>query len=114
MKLSDLIAPYAPAEGPPPNRLWPFFRWALRGTFPIIVVASLFAGAVGTLEAFTAIMLGLVIDAVVTSGPERFISDNVSLFLMLFGFFVVFNGFDLYFYRSVVNYVTIYLVVFEL
>ena len=89
MKLSDLIAPYAPAEGPPPNRLWPFFRWALRGTFPIIVVASLFAGAVGTLEAFTAIMLGLVIDAVVTSGPERFISDNVALFLMLFGFFVV-------------------------
>ena len=89
MKLAELIKPYEPAEGPPPNRLWPFFRWALMGTFPIIILASILAGSVGTLEAFTAIMLGLVIDAVVTSGPERFISDNVGLFLLLFGFFVV-------------------------
>ena len=89
MKLADLIRPYEPAEGSPPRKLWPFFRWALAGTFPIIFVASILAGTVGTLEAFTAMVLGAVIDAVVTSGPDRFLSENMGLFLILFGFFIV-------------------------
>ena len=76
MRLANLIRPYDPAEGPPPRRLWPFFRWALTGTFPIIVLASVLAGSVGTLEAFTALVLGVVIDAVVISGPERFLAEN--------------------------------------
>jgi ATP-binding cassette subfamily B protein len=89
VKLADLISPYRPANGPPPRSLWPFFRWALQGTFPIIIVASVLAGAVGTLEAFTAMVLGTVIDAVVTSGPDQFINENLSLFIVLVGFFVV-------------------------
>ena len=27
--LADRIAYFAPAEGPPPNKLWPFLRWSL-------------------------------------------------------------------------------------
>lgn len=89
MKLTDVIKPYEPAEGAPPLRLLAFFRWALKGTFPVIIFASLLAGSVGTLEALTAMVLGTVIDAVATSGPEAFVSRNLSLFLLLVGFFIV-------------------------
>lgn len=88
MKLADLIRPYTPAEGPPPQTLAAFFVWATRGTFPVIVVASILAGGVGTLEAFTAILLGRVIDAVLISGADRFMADNFWLFATLIGFFV--------------------------
>jgi len=88
MKFADLIDPYAPATGPPPRTLAAFFLWGIRGTFPVIVVASILAGGVGTLEAFTAVLLGRVIDAVLTSGADRFMADNFWLFAMLVGFFV--------------------------
>jgi ATP-binding cassette subfamily B protein len=89
MKLADLIDPYAPAQGPPPQTLGAFFLWGIRGAFPVIVLASILAGGVGTLEAFTAVLLGTVIDAVLTSGPDRFMADNFWLFATLVGFFVV-------------------------
>ncbi|MGR3289709.1 MAG: ABC transporter ATP-binding protein [Paracoccaceae bacterium] len=89
MKLANLIDPYAPADGPPPRTLGAFFLWAIRGAFPVIVLASIFAGAVGSLEAFTAVILGLVIDAVLTSGADRFMSDNFWLFALLIGFFML-------------------------
>lgn len=89
MKFANLIDPYAPADGPPPRTLGRFFVWAIRGAFPVIAVASILAGAVGSLEAFTAVLLGMVIDAVVQSGAERFLSENIWLFATLIGFFVV-------------------------
>lgn len=89
MKFADLIDPYAPAKGAPPQTLGAFFLWGIRGTFPIIIIASVFAGGVGTLEAFTAVLLGRVIDAVLTSGADRFMADNFWLFATLIGFFVV-------------------------
>ena len=45
----DLIAPFD--EGPvarPPQTLWAFFRWCLRGSFGILVVAALVSVAAGT------------------------------------------------------------------
>ncbi len=88
MKFADLIDPYAPAKGPPPRTLAAFFVWGIRGTFPVIVFASILAGSVGTLEAFTAVLLGMVIDAVLTSGPDRFMAENFWLFATLVAFFV--------------------------
>ena len=89
MKFADLIDPYAPAVGPPPRTLGRFFHWGIKGAYPVIAIASVFAGAVGSLEAFTAIILGVVIDAVLTSGPDRFMADNFWLFATLVGFFMV-------------------------
>ncbi|MEE9428511.1 MAG: ABC transporter ATP-binding protein [Paracoccaceae bacterium] len=89
MKYADLIDPYAPAEGPPPRTLAAFFHWGIKGAYPVIAVASVFAGAVGSLEAFTAVILGVVIDAVLTSGTDRFMADNFWLFALLVGFFMV-------------------------
>ncbi len=89
MKLADLIKPYVAASGPPPQTLGRFFGWAIRGTFPVIVIACILTGAVGTLEAFTAVILGMVIDAVVSSGPANFMGDNLGLMALLVGFFVL-------------------------
>ncbi len=89
MKFANLIRPYAPAQGPPPRTLGRFFAWALGGAFPLIAIACFFSGAVGTLEALTAIILGMVIDAVITSGASTFMAENFWLFAMLVGFFVV-------------------------
>ncbi len=89
MNLADILKPYTPADGPPPRTLGRFLAWALKGTFPIMVLAAILSGAVGTLEAFTAIILGMVIDAVVASGPADFVGENIWLLVGLIGFFVV-------------------------
>ena len=89
MKLADLIDPYAPAEGPPPRTLWRFFLWALKGSYPMIIIGSLLAGSVGAVEALTAKVLGLVIDTVLASDKASFATDNIWLFALLFGFFVL-------------------------
>ncbi|HHL21693.1 MAG TPA: ABC transporter ATP-binding protein, partial [Aliiroseovarius sp.] len=89
MSLTDLIDPYAPAEGPPPRRLAPFFRWALRGSGLVVVIAALMSGAAGAVEALTAKLLGYVIDLVVATPPAGFTSRAPWLFALLFGFFVL-------------------------
>ncbi len=89
MRLSDLINPYAPAEGPPPRRLWPFFRWALRGSWRVIIIASLMTGAAGMVEAFSAKVLGFTIDMVLATPPEQFTTRAPFLFALLAGFFIL-------------------------
>ena len=89
MRIADLIDPYAPADGPPPRTLGAFFNWGIKGAYPVIAVACILTGSVGTLEAFTAVLLGMVIDAVLTSGADRFMADNIGLFVLLVSFFVV-------------------------
>jgi ATP-binding cassette, subfamily B, bacterial len=89
VKFADLINPYAPAKGPPPRTLGRFFVWAIKGSYPVIAVAAILSGSVGMLEALTAVILGMVIDAVLASGPETFMADNVWLFALLVGFFVL-------------------------
>ena len=89
MKLADIINPYAPAEGPPPRTLWRFFGWALKGAWPVIISGALLSGIVGSLEAFTAKVLGLVIDTVTGADPAGFAESNLWLFALLFGFFVL-------------------------
>ncbi len=89
MSPADLIDPYAPASGPPPRRLAPFFRWALRGSGPVIVIATLMSGAAGAVEALTAKLLGYVIDMVVTTPAAGFGARAPWLFALLFGFFVL-------------------------
>jgi len=89
VKLANLIDPYASADGPPPRTLGRFFLWALKGSFPVIALGSILAGSVGAVEALTAKVLGLVIDTVLSADKASFVSDNVWLFAMLFGFFVV-------------------------
>ncbi|HGG05155.1 MAG TPA: ABC transporter ATP-binding protein [Aliiroseovarius sp.] len=89
MSLSGLIDPYAPADGPPPRRLAPFFRWALKGSMSVIVIASLLTGAAGMVEAFAAKVLGYTIDMVLATPPGGFAARAPWLFALLAGFFIV-------------------------
>lgn len=70
MKVADLIKPFEPAKGAPPQTLAAFLRWALAGSWPMLILAALINAAAGAAEAFTAYMLGLVTDTAVSSGPE--------------------------------------------
>ncbi len=89
MRLGDLIDPFAEAEGPPPQTLWRFFLWALGGSMPVLIVATIASCAAGTLEVVTAMLLGTVIDTALTSGPDQFFSKNAALIMGFVAFFLV-------------------------
>lgn len=65
--LSSLVPPFAKAEGPPPQTLWPFIKWCLSGAWPIMFIAALFSGFAGLMEVAAAWYLGALIDT--TTGP---------------------------------------------
>lgn len=88
-RAGNLIDAFQPADGPPPRVLGAFFVWALRGCFPVLGVAALISAIAGTLEVFSALLLGLVIDTALASDPESFFSSNWPLVLGVLAFFVL-------------------------
>lgn len=91
MNLSTMIAPFAPADGPPPERLIPFMRWALKGSFGVITLGSFVSVVSGLIEVASALILGMVIDAALSGSVDTFFSDNVGLILGVTFFFLVFR-----------------------
>ena len=73
----------------PPRSLLPFFRWALAGTAPTLVVAGVVSAIAGGAEVFAAMLLGIVIDAAEASGPEALWSDNMALLLFSGAFLIL-------------------------
>ena len=73
--LGPAIPPFAPASGPPPTRTWAFFRWVLRGAWWGIAWAAFWSVVVGSFEAISATLLGLIVDGVAATTPERALSD---------------------------------------
>jgi ATP-binding cassette subfamily B protein len=90
VSISNWINPFRPADGPPPQTLWAFIRWCLAGAWPVLWLAAFLSAAAGAMEAGTAWILGKVIDATVSAGPERFFEGS-SLVLVLgaIAFFLV-------------------------
>ncbi|NRB35484.1 MAG: ABC transporter ATP-binding protein [Rhodobacteraceae bacterium] len=85
-----LIDAFRPSEGPPPQKLWPFFRWCLSGAWPALILAAAFSSAAGAMEVGTALILGRVIDSAVANGPDAFFSaTNVALITGALVFFVI-------------------------
>ena len=62
--LGPMIPPFAVAEGRPPTRTWAFFRWALRGAWWGIAWAAFWSVVVGSFEAISATLLGMIVDGV--------------------------------------------------
>ncbi len=86
--LAGLIDGFAPASGPPPRTLWPFIKWCLAGSWPMIWLATVFSGVAGTMEVVSAWLLGLIIDSVVAAGdPASYFTDN---WWLVFGYVVFF------------------------
>ena len=90
MIISDWIDAFRRAEGPPPQDLWPFMRWCLSGAWPALWLAALCSALAGALEAGTALILGRVIDATVSLGPDGFFAvGNIGLVVGALVFFLV-------------------------
>ena len=90
MKISEWIDAFREAEGPPPQTLGAFMRWCLSGSWPALWLAAFFSATAGAMEAGTAYILGLVIDATAASGPDAFFDGrNVMLILGAVAFFLI-------------------------
>lgn len=88
-RLGDLIEAFRPAGGPPPQKLGAFFRWCLSGAFGVLSGAALISAAAGTLEVVTALVLGKIIDATLSTGPQNFFAVEWPLILASLLFFLV-------------------------
>ncbi len=88
-RLGTLIDAFRPADGPPPQRLWPFMRWCLTGAWPVLWGAGLLSGLAGATEVVSALILGWVVDATVTSSPAGLFSDHWTLILWFLAFYLI-------------------------
>ena len=90
MNISDWINPFKPAKGAPPEALGAFMAWCLSGAWPALILAACLSAFAGAMEAGTAWILGRVIDATATAGPEAFFDGrNIALIAGAIAFFIV-------------------------
>jgi len=87
--LGSLIDAFRPANGPPPQRLGAFMRWSLAGSWPMLALAGLLSALAGVTEVVSALILGWVVDAAVTTDPSRFVQDNWTLVLWFLAFYLI-------------------------
>ena len=88
---ADLIDAFQHAEGPPPDRFWPFMAWALRGAFPAVGIALAVSLVVGASEMVAAALVGWLIDLAQSRGPEGLFADSWPWLLAACFFFLVFR-----------------------
>lgn len=89
MNVAKLINPYAPADGPPPSSLFKFLVWSFSGGFRYVALGSVISILAGVVDVSTALILGLVIDAALTSDSASFFSENTTLLLSILLFFLI-------------------------
>ena len=90
MNIGNWINAFRPAEGAPPQTLGAFMGWCLSGAWPALWLAATLSAIAGALEAGTALILGWVIDATVSSGPESFFDgSNAAMIAVAIGFFLI-------------------------
>ncbi len=89
MKLANLIDPFAPADGDPPQTLLRFFRWTLKGCGAALGLAATLSIAAGVVEVMAALVLGRVIDAALASEATSVFSDHIGLLIGCLAFFMI-------------------------
>jgi ATP-binding cassette subfamily B protein len=89
MKIANLIDPFAPADGEPPQRLLAFFGWALKGCGFALALAAALSMLAGVVEVLAALVLGWVVDAALSSTPSAVFSDQIGLMIGCLAFFLI-------------------------
>ena len=89
MRWSRIVNPFERISASPPRRLGKFYIWSLKGSFPVISAGCAVSMAAGGLEAYTALLLGLVIDNALASERHLFFSENGLLLTGALAFFLV-------------------------
>lgn len=74
--LSGLIDSKMESDGPPPDTLALFFRWALGGAWRVIFLAAIVSALTGTTEVLAMYLLGQVVDVAASTAP---LSDSIGL-----------------------------------
>jgi ATP-binding cassette, subfamily B, bacterial len=87
--LGSLIDAFRPADGPPPQRLGAFMRWSLAGSWPMLWVAAFFSALAGVTEVASAVIMGWVIDAAISSGPALFFDAHFWTLIGILGFYLI-------------------------
>ncbi len=91
MNPAKWIAPFAPADGAPPNTLGAFLRWALRGSFKVTSIGAAVSVVSGLIEVASALILGMIIDAALASTADEFFGANIGLIAGVVFFFLIFR-----------------------
>ena len=86
---ANWIDAFAPADTPPPRKLGAFFRWTLKGAYGALAAGGVLSALSGVIEVMTALLLGWVIDAALSSTPSALFSDQTGLLLGGLVFFVL-------------------------
>ena len=84
-----MIDAFRPAEGPPPRSLLAFFRWCLSGAWPGLTLAAVASALGGIADVVSAVLLGWVVDAVVSTPADRIWADQGGLILGFAAFFLL-------------------------
>ena len=80
MKPINWINHVEPAKGKPPNDTFGFLFWSLSGSFKILSLSGFISILTGITEVSAVLLLGLLIDAALTSSPEDPLGSNILLF----------------------------------
>ena len=88
MTLGPAIDSFSPAESDPPRRLGRFFLWALSGSWPALIYATFWSSAAGVLDVISALIIGNVIDAALSSQPATVFQDHWKLFVGFAAFYL--------------------------
>ena len=85
---AGMIDAFAPAEGPPPDRLRPFLVWALRGSFPAVMLTLAVSVGIGLSDVASAFVVGWVIDFAEAEGSATLFARHWGILLAAALFFV--------------------------
>lgn len=88
-RLGDWIDAFRPADGPPPQALGRFMNWCLSGSWPMLVLAGVISSLSGVTEVVSALIMGWVIDAAISSGPGGFFTDHMVLIVGSILFYMI-------------------------
>lgn len=84
-----MIDAFRPADGPPPRTLLAFFRWCLSGAWGGLTIAAIASALSGIADIVSAVLLGMVVDAVVSTSPENLFAEKGALIIGFVLFFLV-------------------------
>jgi len=84
-----MVDAFRPADGAPPRNLMAFFRWCLSGAWKGLGFAAFTSAMGGAADVISAMLLGMVVDAVTGSTPGTFWSENWTTVALFAGFFLL-------------------------
>lgn len=88
-RLGNMVKAFEPADGPPPQKLGAFYRWSLKGSGRVLLLAAVISAISGLTEILSATILGWVIDAVGGADPMRFFQQNAWLMVGVLLFYLI-------------------------